>query len=222
MVFRLSGGLAGPDELRELEVAGLRRVVDLRGEDEDRSVIAGWAAAGGVDYVAQPIPAANGAQLREAFGQANSDEEAAEHLSAIYRRVVDEHGHAVAGTIAALVDHLPAGYGCAAGKDRTGIVTAFLHVLLGVPEDEAARRYVGGAPPIERLRTLARDYFEVDEGAELPAGVDVLLGAREATILETLEHVRSEHGGVPAYLAAHGLQPEAVEALRERLVERGG
>ena len=89
-------------------------------------------------------------------------------MESLYRSIVDDFGPQIAGTISALEDELPAGHGCAAGKDRTGIVTAFLHVLLGVPEEEAARRYVNGAPSLERLGPLARDYLAIEDSIPFP------------------------------------------------------
>ena len=155
-----------------------------------------------------------------ALRAAETEEEAAGHMLSIYRVIVDDYGEAIAMTIAALADKLPVGYGCAAGKDRTGIVTAFLHTLLGADEEEVARRYVDGAPAPERLQVLARDYLSLGEADPLPPGFNVLAGASAPTIRETLDHVRRQHGGVEAYLEAHGLEPETVEKLRNRLVEQ--
>lgn len=218
VLFRLSGALAGPDELRELEAAGLRRVVDLRGDAEDRSAVEAWARIAGVEYIRQPILAGNPERLVRAIRESKSPEEALEHMRVLYLGIVDQYGPAIAATIEAMAVDFPAGYGCAAGKDRTGVVSALLHVVLGVSDDEVARRYVNGAPAPDRLRPMARLWLGLEESAPLPPGVDVFLGTREETIMATLDHVRWRYGGVEEYLEEHGLTPGGVAKLRSRLV----
>jgi protein-tyrosine phosphatase len=218
MVFRLSGGLAGPDELAALRVARLRTIVDLRGEREDRSAIREWADASGITYVAQPIPAADRTDLREVLDSGTSVAEAGAALDGAYISIVDEFGPQIAGTIAALARELPAGFGCAAGKDRTGIVAAFLHTTLGADVEDVVHHYAVSAPPVARLAVLAQDYFGAVEGEELSPVVKTLLSARPETMRATLAHVEATYGSVVRYLVGNGLEPAAIDELRARLV----
>jgi protein-tyrosine phosphatase len=213
----VSGVLAATD-LLPLEASRVRTIVDLRGDDEDRHVVEGWARSQGVRYVHHPIGVASGAHLAAAVQAGASADDAAAYIRDIYRRIVDDHGPVLASTIAELAHDLPAAFGCAAGKDRTGVVAALLQSLLGVADEEIARRYVAQAPSVEQLRPVARQYFGVEADAELPAGIDLLLGVSPATILWVLERVRSQHGTVGAYLAAHGLGADDVSTLRARLL----
>jgi protein-tyrosine phosphatase len=218
MIYRLSGGLAKQGELQALEAAGLRRIVDLRGTDEDRSVIQNWARANGVDYVSEPIPAARRDDFVRAAAEADTEEGAFAYMRELYERVVDQFGPQIAATIEAMSKDLPAGFGCAAGKDRTGIVNAFLHVLLGVPEEEAAIRYVNGAPSVERLVPLTRNIMELEESEPLPMGVEVLLRATPELINAAIAEARQTDGTIEGYLEHHGLPPESVARLREQLL----
>lgn len=218
LVFRLSGGLAVPDELARLRAARLRCIVDLRGETEDRSAVRDWAAANDVAYEAQPIPAADRAGMRELVSSGASVADAAAAIDGAYRTIVDSYGPQIAGTIAALARELPAGFGCAAGKDRTGIVAAFLHTALGADVEDVVHHYTVSAPPVARLAVLAKDYFGVADGEALPPAVEVLLSTRPDTMRATLAHVEATHGSVVQYLLDHGLAPAAVEELRARLV----
>ena len=143
LVFRLSGGLFRDKDLAEFERANLKRVIDLRGENEDRSLVRNWTKDHGIDYVSEPIPAAGRKDAVDLDRLSKSVDEALEYMAALYIGIVDRNGREIANTIAAMADELPAGYGCAAGKDRTGIVTAFLHIILGVPEE-------GGSEPLRR------------------------------------------------------------------------
>ena len=47
LVFRISGGMVGAAELAHLDTLGLRVLVDLRGEDEDRREYGGAAMPAG-------------------------------------------------------------------------------------------------------------------------------------------------------------------------------
>ncbi|HEX6388094.1 MAG TPA: tyrosine-protein phosphatase [Solirubrobacteraceae bacterium] len=217
-VFRLSGGLAGPDELAALKRAGLRCVVDMRGPTEPREAIRDWAGAAGIEYVAQPIPAADRSDFVDLVESRGSAAEAAAVMERIYRGIVDHHGPQIAGTIDAVARNLPAGFGCAAGKDRTGIVTAFLHTTLGVALEDVVHHYTVSAPPLARLAVLAQDYFGLVEGEAMPPAVEIFMSARPETMRDTLAHVEATHGGVEQYLVDHGLRAEAIDELRARLV----
>lgn len=217
-VFRISGGLVGEPELAELEAAGLRTVVDLRGHREDRSAIEAWAQAHGVIYRHEPMDVARAGGLGETILDALADGGAKDYLRMAYRRIVTEFGRELAAAIGALSEGFPAGFGCAAGKDRTGVVNAFLQVLIGASEEEATRFYVERAPSLEALRPLARDFLGYEHVDQLPAELDHILGVQSSTMLEAFEHVRNGWGGVERYLLAHGLRPEQVERLREDLV----
>ncbi len=79
---------------------------------------------------------------------------------------------------------------CSAGKDRTGMLVALALTVAGVaPEDVAA------------------DYAATAE----------LNGCEADTMLGLLAHIADRYGGVPEYLARHGMAPDEVAALRDRL-----
>lgn len=217
-VFRISGDLVGVPELAELEAAGLRRVIDLRGGGEDRSAIEGWARERGVVYRHHPMDVAGGAGLGDAIRAAVVSGRAEAYVQRTYRRIVSEFGGQIAATIGVLAEGFPAGFGCAAGKDRTGVVNALLQVLIGASEDDAADFYAARAPSLDRLRPLARDFFGYDHVDDLPPGVDHILGVQRSTMTEVFEQIREGWGGVKPYLEAHGLRPEQAGRLREHLV----
>jgi protein-tyrosine phosphatase len=115
-------------------------------------------------------------------------------------------------------DALPALIHCTAGKDRTGLVVGLLQGWLGVPDNLIAADYALSA---DRLHV---DDDEAIEKQQIALGVNVrerpdLLEARPEWILNALAQVRREHGGVDAYLLAHGARPEELERLREKLLQ---
>ena len=105
---------------------------------------------------------------------------------------------------------------CAAGKDRTGTITALALRLVGVGIDDIAADYDATnerlAAILHRLRdraTYAADLAGQDEASQrTPA--DAMRGL--------LEHVDDAWGGVESYLGRHGWLADDTAALRRRLL----
>jgi protein-tyrosine phosphatase len=220
-LLRVAGALAGAAELARLEDAGVRAYVDLRGDPEDRSVIEGWAREAGVDYRRLPIDVAGAHDLMRAVRDAEDAVAATAHMRALYREIVERNGATLAAAVGVVAAGTPVAFGCTAGKDRTGIVAALVHALVGVPDEEIARSYVACAPEVQRLRGVLQSQFGMAEELLEAPGLDVLLGVEEMTIRATLAHLRREHGGIEEYLVAHGLPTAAPARLREDLVDAG-
>jgi protein-tyrosine phosphatase len=107
---------------------------------------------------------------------------------------------------------------CAAGKDRTGIVTAVLLGLLGVPDDvilddyELSTRYFT-ARKLDTLAATMAEYGVTEERLR------PLLSARRPVLDALLEHVRDQWGGFDGYAREHvGLDDEFPERLRASLL----
>lgn len=219
LLFRISGVLLGADDLARLDSFGLRAVVDLRGGDEDRGPLRDWATARGVIYHHQPIvvgrPADVVAHLVE---HTVSEEDGRSFLALVYRRIIEEFGPAIAGAVTVLAEWQPAGFGCAAGKDRTGLVAALVQELLGMERDVILKEYVDQAPDLERLRLAISRSGEFTGRVLDGPGITAVLSAVEEVMAETLQFVDERFGGARRYLEGAGLQPETVDVLRERLV----
>lgn len=111
---------------------------------------------------------------------------------------------------------LPAIVHCAAGKDRTGVVIAFVLSMLGVPDAAIATEYAKSTPRIpailERLSTKPTY-------AAHPAGLRPEVNrTRPQSMRAVLALVRDRYGSVEAYLRDHGMAADAPEALREALL----
>jgi hypothetical protein len=91
LVFRISGGMVGPAELAHLDAIGLRVLIDLRGEDEDRHALEDWARSRGALYALEPISFGNAADIAAAMAEHGLTEaEGRAYLQSIYRRILDE------------------------------------------------------------------------------------------------------------------------------------
>jgi protein-tyrosine phosphatase len=111
----------------------------------------------------------------------------------------------------------PAAYYCAAGKDRTGMVTAVLLRVLGVADEQIIEDYALTSAPTEE-RIIARLTALGREPAETLAN-----RASMAAHPETMEHFLSdfdrEHGSAEAFLLSCNVSEEAIEQVREHLLE---
>ena len=112
----------------------------------------------------------------------------------------------------------PAVYHCAAGKDRTGVISAVILGVLGVPDEIIVADYAATKENLEAIieRLMAtRSYATVL--ANLPPDT---LHAEAETMVAFLERIRAEYGDMRGYAQAAGVAPDALEALVVRLVAR--
>jgi protein-tyrosine phosphatase len=137
----------------------------------------------------------------------------------VYRRIVDEYGAALARAVALMADDLPAGFGCAAGKDRTGILAGLIQTVLGASEEDVVADYMALAPDVARLRTELADWGLPAEVDLTAPGIDTLLSTSDELMRDVLARIAAGWGGASGYLRAHGLTTATFERLRARVVE---
>jgi protein-tyrosine phosphatase len=213
-LLRVSGDLVDRDDLRALEAAGVRTYIDLRGADEDRWRLSRWARRARVEYVSVPIGIAGGRDLLRRILYSGGG---ASQVLALYRAIVDQHGSELAQAVGVIAGGTPVAFGCAAGKDRTGVLAALIQSALAVPDEDIAHSYVSSAPPVERFKAALQEQYDVPPWFLRLRGAQALLGAEEPAILATLAHVRSTYGSAEDYLFEHGLERASVDRLREAL-----
>lgn len=103
---------------------------------------------------------------------------------------------------------------CHGGKDRTGLVTAFLLRLAGVPIAEIAADY---ALSEERLRTRHEAWFaSAADEAELDR-LHRIAATPESSMVEVLEELERRYGSIEGYLRAGGAADEDLQRARARL-----
>lgn len=145
-------------------------------------------------------------------------------LTDIYRELIIDANPSVFGTIINYVadaDNLPLLIHCTAGKDRTGIATALILSLLGVPDEAIIADY-----------TLSNRHYEDYHAFTVnaigrfrllgitPDDVWPLLVARADTMRATLDHIRDRYGSVEAYVRDYAGVPQAnIDALRANLLD---
>ncbi len=107
---------------------------------------------------------------------------------------------------------------CTAGKDRTGVSTAFLLSVLGVNRDWIEADYLLTNRDVDRQV----DFLERTVG--LPEGMDrdamrVAAGVPETAMHDFLNGIQEKWGGPLAYLRRIGIDDDVFEAVREVFLE---
>ncbi len=106
---------------------------------------------------------------------------------------------------------------CAAGKDRTGTVTAMALSVAGVPDEEIVADYVETASRIEKI---IERLVTVEPYAQGLAGRTIDEQRPTAASMEAILRTLSEqHGGATEWLREHGWTDEDINRLRSRLVD---
>lgn len=212
-IFRADGlHRLSPAGLEGLAELGLRTVIDLRtpAEVDERGRV---EAGSGVAYHHLPmIDVLPPAEDLERWLQPR-------YVAEQYAEMLRAGAPAIRQALDLLGDpeRYPVAYHCMAGKDRTGILSAVVLGLLGVPDEEIIRDYALSRDGMEALLDWLR---ETQPEAVAAAGVNVgaLVAAEPETMACFLDTLRSEHGGVEAYVASLGV-PRAGDHLRELLLE---
>jgi protein-tyrosine phosphatase len=219
LVFRISGALVGAPEIAHLGTLGLRVLVDLRGGSEDRSLLVDWAVSHRVHYHHEPIVLGRPADFVTVLDEHGLTEAAGRaYLGMMYRRLLDEFADPLAGAVTAIAEAQPAAFGCAAGKDRTGLLAALLQDLLGVDRTAILHGYVSQAPDQDRLVEAISTWWDWEEGDLRKPGLGGILSAVEEVMAGALDYLDERHGGARRYLEAAGVPAGTVDLLRERLV----
>jgi protein-tyrosine phosphatase len=192
---------------------GVRTVVDLR---MDRELAEDPPAELPVDVLHVPFLEDD----PEVFAEMDAASEAApDHATAtrdVYLLFLEHFAKNVAGAISA-VARAPEGgvvVHCAGGKDRTGLVAAFLLKLAGVSDEEVAADY---ATSEERLRTRYAGWLaEAETEAERERLRRIAATPAEA-MLGVLGELGLRHRSVEAFLLDAGASEEDLALARARL-----
>lgn len=209
------------DDIAYLGRIGLARVIDLRGDDEIQESPNRLAGRTGFAYAHRPIGEEGLAPSEwwRRFEAGEFGEIDASWLVRGYRKTLDERAARVGGVLRELAgEGTPAVFHCTAGKDRTGVISALVLLLLGVP-----REIVVGDYSLTALytgnRIPAADKWFAERGLDPEIAANVL-SARRESMEETLAHLDAEHGGAERYvLEKAGLGEQEILALREWLIE---
>jgi protein-tyrosine phosphatase len=191
---------------------GVRRIVDLRwheelAEDPPRELP--------VDVVHVPLLGEQN-ETREIDALLEGVRDPAGRRATFYLECLRRYPGNFARAIAA-VGQAPEGavvVHCAGGVDRTGLVSAFLLRLAGVAPEHVAADYAASEPNWASRTAVWIAEAETDDEREFRR---FLSRMPPEAMLQVLQALEDEHGGVAAYLRQAGTAPEDLESARSRL-----
>lgn len=226
LLFRSGAMTALTDaDIAYLDRFGIKTVVDLRSNEEIGLYPNHWAAKSRIDVVTGDY----------SFAAMMSDEETGDRpeMAELYPLLLASIGPQIKTYFdQALGDGAPMVVNCSAGQDRTGIVSALMLLLLGVPEPTVIEDYLLSTD----FRRPAVEQAGVDlaEAAKTNAFAAMMLEYRKAMphpdrpnplvtsdgipyLAFVIERIRDEHGSVEAYAESElGIDEQDLAALRSK------
>ena len=197
---------------------GVRTVIDLRRTFETVETPNVFANMEGVEYLHLNMI---GDTNPPGYIPPPEDEWTTPEITAgIYRVLLDERKDVISETLVTLANSVghTAIYHCAAGTDRTGIISALLLGLAGVPDDTIIADYAFSSHGL-RDKLLAEgipgSLAHVDFALEEPPEILAPPSAME----RTLKHLSDKYGGIEPYVRHIGLTEAQVSEIRNMLRE---
>jgi protein-tyrosine phosphatase len=217
-----------------LSQLGVREVCDFRTDLENATAPEVWVPGAGVEHIHLPIgPDSNkdwAQTMEEALGKNPTPEQLKSYLTHTYGDFAFTHASEYRKLFAELKEGpLPLLYHCTAGKDRTGVFSAFVLLTLGVPEKtaladyELTNKYLRDAmSPLASHKLLASSTPRNSPLANLtPDQQHVLMAADPDYLKATLRQIEAKYGSFANYRRTElGVSDTDVEILRARLLER--
>jgi protein-tyrosine phosphatase len=200
-------------DLEVMRELGIRTVVDLRsGQEVEQSRF---------NVEAHPVTFHHYPFIK-ALPNAEDFSRAPGFLGTQYTEMLDEATPQIIGALSALAapEARPAVFHCTAGKDRTGLLSALVLSLLGVPEETVIADYALSGAAMTRLRAKLIEKYP--DGKSLIADSDVLFSADPSNMVVLFAHLRNRYGTVAGYAARVGVPEDVVQRLRQSLLEPTG
>ncbi len=128
-------------------------------------------------------------------------------VAAHYRELLNDGHEAICEVLAILTD--PSSYPvllhCSAGKDRTGVVSAIILGMLGVPDDSIIADYaLSGPAMVHFVDSILRSYPDARD--QITQMAPAMTAAEPATMQWFLAMVRAEHESFIGYIESIGME----------------
>lgn len=215
-------------DLDAFQTLGMAAIVDLRRPAERTRFKSRRHDACAARLIAygEPLPDDEAPHLRNLAEEGLTEALISERMRAVYRELPYEDGHieVFGNAFAALPDLTgPMVLHCHAGKDRTGLIVAFIQYALGVGQDDIMVDYLATNTKSrieERLPGLI-EIFRQNHGVEAPPHLMRHVWRVEKSYFDNaMDAIVARDGSLDAYLEKRlGVTPAMKAALKARLIE---
>ena len=187
-----------PEDIALLRSKGITTIIDMRTEEDNLIKPSFFRSLEGFTFLNYPIIEGDTIpESVEAVPGSYMNIACSENMPRILKAIAD----ADTGVM----------YNCAAGKDRTGVVTAILLMLCGVSDEEITADYMLTKEcNRERCELLRKRRPDLDMNIVIP---------RESFIRDFMDLFRERFGSVDGYFACIGLSEETKQKLLARLLD---
>lgn len=212
------GALTLKDQLRLRELH-IGSIIDLRTTQERGRDMSNWLAISGQGYWTRDYGMSQGdmGSIFSDRSQLTADSMRA-LMEGAYRRLPREQAPSYRVLFARLAEGKgPVVVNCTAGKDRTGIATALVLTVLGVPYETVREDFLlsNGAPGMETLQAHLTPPL-----SSLPADVvEPLIGVEGEYLDIAFTQIREDYGSTEVYLQQElGVGPDEIAAIRKHML----
>jgi protein-tyrosine phosphatase len=205
---------SGQEAFLDLELA---TVVDLRTREEVAT--RAWRPPSGWQGRWLHMPLRHSTPLWESY---DPERLAASDFAVIHYLETVQDGSAALRqvyTVLAEPGSLPGVFYCAAGKDRTGIVSGLLLALLGVAPEVVADDYALSQVATDRWQAAIAAGAQDDTQTAWGYVPEAMQLAERRTMLGFLTRVEERHGSVEAFASSIGITEATVRRLRDALLD---
>ncbi|WP_186375827.1 tyrosine-protein phosphatase [Hyella patelloides] len=194
-----------PSSQQQLINYGIKTIIDLRSPFELETAEYAFSNRAEIKYFNLPLVEENHRNIIESIKD--------QTLLELNRFFLEERAHTIKTVLETIAtQQIPVIIHCAVGKDRTGIITALLLAMAGVPITTIAEDYHLSerhlAPLYDRMRSKA-----------VREGFTHLLESPPQTIIDTFTYLDRDYGGVNNYLKNIGLNLEISDRLKMMLTK---
>lgn len=214
-------------DLAKLSEFGIRLICDLRSPEESKRAQPRWTPQTAIPVINLPLNESPEHDVRAKtlirfLFAANGDAHYRAFTRAYYRHMAFGQTSRIREiiTLLSMEGSLPALIHCSAGRDRTGLLAAFIQLLAGVPYETVQDEYLLTndyfGPRLERLIGVARvlTLFQVPTER-----IRLVFMAQPEFLDDVHQSIVKDYGDVETYLrAACKIAPDTLEKVKRRLL----